>query len=433
MTSKPYLMLADELAAQIATGELPMGYRLPPQREFAYTRGISVSTASRVYEELGRRGLVVGEVGRGTFVSNRFVPLDQRILEPSNSGVDLEIVFQLASASRATIRAGLISYFKSGMTSSAYGPPAVRGLPELQMATARIFSEADPAFVPDQFLFTGTGKQALAASLAALAPRGGRVGIEALTYPYAISAARILGIDLVPLELDNEGIVPASLDKAASIGLSAVYLQPRLQSPLVLTMSPERLDHIAGILDRHSLTAIEDRVYAFLDPGPSLASRAPCRVVQIDSLSKRLMPGLALGIIAAPSSLYARIATAIRSGGWMAPAMAQDIARYWIETGILREVELTKRTEAKDMFDIAMSILAPFGFKATENSMHGWLPVPPGLRSDDFAGACARVGVAVAPGQLFSVTPGTSPQGVRIAFSAPDYIANLIADMQDPR
>src|SRR4051812_1330143 len=69
MSKFEYLKLADTVADEIANGALKPGDRLPPQRSFAYERKIAVSTASRVYTELLRRGLVVGEVGRGTFVS----------------------------------------------------------------------------------------------------------------------------------------------------------------------------------------------------------------------------------------------------------------------------------------------------------------------------------------------------------------------------
>lgn len=71
MSKFEYLRLADAVAAEIANGGLKPGDRLPPQRSFAYERKIAVSTASRVYTELLRRGLVVGEVGRGTFISGQ--------------------------------------------------------------------------------------------------------------------------------------------------------------------------------------------------------------------------------------------------------------------------------------------------------------------------------------------------------------------------
>lgn len=56
----------------IRRGELQPGQRLLPQRQFAWQRKIAISTATRVYAELTRRGLVSGEVGRGTFVVERF-------------------------------------------------------------------------------------------------------------------------------------------------------------------------------------------------------------------------------------------------------------------------------------------------------------------------------------------------------------------------
>jgi len=56
MSKFEYLKLADAVAAEIASGALKPGTRLPPQRTFAYDRKIAVSTASRVYAELLRRG-----------------------------------------------------------------------------------------------------------------------------------------------------------------------------------------------------------------------------------------------------------------------------------------------------------------------------------------------------------------------------------------
>ncbi|MCV3272822.1 GntR family transcriptional regulator [Roseobacter sp. WL0113] len=48
--STSYARIANRIAAQIATGELPVGTRLPPQRVFAHEMGIAASTASRLYE-----------------------------------------------------------------------------------------------------------------------------------------------------------------------------------------------------------------------------------------------------------------------------------------------------------------------------------------------------------------------------------------------
>ena len=90
--SASYTALVDVIAGEIAAGRLKAGERLPPQRQFAYEKGIAASTAARVYAELLRRGLVVGEVGRGTFVAGQ-APLPPLRLEPFDGRIDLEFNF----------------------------------------------------------------------------------------------------------------------------------------------------------------------------------------------------------------------------------------------------------------------------------------------------------------------------------------------------
>src|ERR1044072_7772499 len=90
-----YLVLADAIAAEIADGTLKAGDRLPPQRNFAWERKIAVSTASRVYSELLRRGLVVGEVGRGTFISGGAKRGVAAPSEVSGIRIDLEVNYPL--------------------------------------------------------------------------------------------------------------------------------------------------------------------------------------------------------------------------------------------------------------------------------------------------------------------------------------------------
>ncbi len=417
---KPYIDIADGIAARIASGELPFGSRLPPQRDFAYNQGIAVSTASRVYAELRRRGLVTGEIGRGTFVANRFAPLDPALQEPSGTGIDLEIMFRLAPDARDLIAESTARFFKAGLAERAAMPSSVRSDRAAHAAFAKLTSIAGYKTDPDRLLLSGNGKQAIAACFAALAPRGGRIAVEALTYPFAIAAARMLGIELVPVQLDEEGMRPDALERVAKDGVQCVYLQPTLQSPLVCTMSEQRRREIAGILESHDLTAIEDRIYSFLKPTVPLAAFARDRVIQIDSLSKRLMPGLSLGILSVPSLLQDDVARSLRAGGWMAPSLSVSLARHWIDDGIVASVQASKRADAKEMYGIAAKAFENLTYSSAPEALHGWLSLPEGWRADLFAAACADLGIAVAPGTAFAVSEGRAPAGVRIAYSAPD-------------
>src|SRR5215510_9404426 len=104
MPTSEYLKLADTIAAEIAGGTLRPGDRLPPQRDFAYDRKIAVSTASRVYAELLRRGLVVGEVGRGTFISGGDTKRGAALPgEPRGARIDLEFSYPTLPGQTAII------------------------------------------------------------------------------------------------------------------------------------------------------------------------------------------------------------------------------------------------------------------------------------------------------------------------------------------
>lgn len=81
-----YRAIADDLAAAITAGRLRPGDRLPPLRRFARDRRIASSTAARVYGELSRRGLTVGEVGRGTFVRSAAPAAEPALAEPGRPG-----------------------------------------------------------------------------------------------------------------------------------------------------------------------------------------------------------------------------------------------------------------------------------------------------------------------------------------------------------
>ena len=66
-----YIRIADAIERDIDTGALPSGSRLPPMRNLAFDIGVTIGTISRAYNLIADRGLVAGEVGRGTYVLAR--------------------------------------------------------------------------------------------------------------------------------------------------------------------------------------------------------------------------------------------------------------------------------------------------------------------------------------------------------------------------
>ncbi|WP_308257714.1 PLP-dependent aminotransferase family protein, partial [Pseudonocardia lacus] len=334
--------LADAVAADVAAGRLRPGDRLPTQRRFAREHGVAVSTASRVYGELVRRGVVVGEVGRGTFVRAGRGDAAPVPTEPSTSGVDLELNFPVLPGQAGRLVGAMQELLRDGGLDAGLRAVGVGGTAAARAGAVEVLSVPGWSPDPDGVVFTGNGRQAVAAAVSALVGTGGRLAVEALTYPVVRGIAGRLGVDLVPVAVDDEGMRPDALAACGPVG--AVYLQPTLHNPLGTTMSEGRRAELAAVLDRLDLPAVEDRVNAFLRPEPApLAAWAPGRTVVVDSLSKRVAPGLSLGYLVAPPALVARIAAAVRGGGWAATAFAVEAATRWVAAGEVAAIERDKR------------------------------------------------------------------------------------------
>jgi DNA-binding transcriptional MocR family regulator len=439
MSKSEYLRLADTIAAEIAGGTLRPGDRLPPQRNFAYERKIAVSTASRVYAELLRRGLVVGEVGRGTFISGDARRGAAAPGEPRGIRIDLEFNYPMLPDQAALIAKSLDGLEKPAALDAALRQATTGGTPAVRSVAAAHLSQGGWSPAQEQLVFTGNGRQSIAAALAAVVPTGGRCAVEALTYPFIKGIAARLGISLVPLAMDERGVRPDSVQKAHSEAhLSAIYIQPVIQNPLGMTMSSARRADLLRVVEKLNLPIIEDNVYAFLDNEPPLAALAPDSCIVIDSLSKKVAPGLALGIIVPPQRLRESVMASVRSGGWTAAGFAFAAAQRMLGDGTVAELTRLKRLDARARQKLASDRLSGFEVQANEKSYHLWLTLPAHWRSQTFVAAAAKRDIALTPSTTFAVIPGHAPNAVRLALAAPtmdqlDTGLSTLAGMLDAR
>jgi DNA-binding transcriptional MocR family regulator len=422
MSKYEYVKLADAVAAEIASGALKPGDRLPPQRTFAYEREIAVSTASRVYTELLRRGLVVGEVGRGTFISGEARRGIAASTEPRGARIDLEFNYPLLPAQSALIAKSL-----EGLNRPEALDIALRQATSIGTQTARNIAadylarqNQDWSPKPEQMVFTANGRQCIAAALAAVVPTGGRCGVEALTYPFIKGIAARLGVTLVPLAMDEHGVRPDAVQKAhREAQLSALYLQPIIQNPLGMTMPPARRADLLRVVEKLDLTIIEDLVYGFLDDEPPLAALAPDRCIVLDSLSKKVAPGLSLGFVVPPLRLRENVIASVRSGGWTASGFAFAATQQLMGDGTASELSRLKRMDAQQRQKIAVACLSGFEIQTNSKSYHLWLTLPSHWRSQTFVAAAARRDIALTPSTTFAVSPGHAPNAIRLALAAP--------------
>ncbi|MEV5967105.1 PLP-dependent aminotransferase family protein [Kribbella sp. NPDC051952] len=414
--TQAYREIADLVAADIAAGRLRAGERLPTQRRFARDRGIAASTASRVYGELVRRGLVVGEVGRGTFVRTA-EPATEALAEPARAGVDLELNFPILPGQAELLAPSLEGLLRPDALATALRPATVTGTKEAREAAATLLTRPHWSPGAEHVVFAGNGRQALAAAVATLVGPGERLGVEALTYPVMKGIAGRLGVTLVPLAMDDHGVEPTAVRAA---GVRAVYLQPTVHNPLGITMPEHRRAELAAVLADLDLVAIEDMVNGFLEPAVTpLAALAPDHTILVDSLTKRLAPGLTAGFLVAPRRLVGGLSSAVRSGGWTAPAFALAAATRWIADGAVATIVRAKLDDAQARQRLAAERLAGLTVKVNPRAYHLWWSLPAPWRAETFVGAAARRGIAVTPAAAFTVGPGQAPNAVRLALASP--------------
>ncbi|MFI6034099.1 aminotransferase class I/II-fold pyridoxal phosphate-dependent enzyme [Streptomyces sp. NPDC051315] len=417
-----YRRIADRIAADIAAGRLAPGQQLPPQRRFARRHRIAASTAGRVYGELVRRGLVVGEVGRGTFVrAAPAVGQGRALVEMATAApVNLELNYPSAPGQSDLLAPALAPLLRPDVLGEALRPAAAGGTAAAREAAADLLALPGWRPRPGQLLFTGNARQAIAAALASLVRPGGRAGVEELTYPLVKEIAARLGIVLVPIAGDDEGVRPDALAAAhRAAPLSALYLQPALHNPTSLTTSERRLADLGRAVADLGLPVVEDRIWSFLRPDAvPLAAHAPELTHVVDGLSKRVAPGLTVGFLAVPPHRVEAVAGAVRSGGWSAGRFALEAAVRWTGDGTVARLVAAKRADAARRQRLLATHLHGFAVRTAPHAYFAWWQLPAPWRADTFTAAAAAHGIAVTPGPTFTVDPHRTPNAVRLGLAS---------------
>ncbi|NTX63061.1 PLP-dependent aminotransferase family protein [Myxococcus sp. CA051A] len=430
-----YRILADALGADIEEGRLAAGTRLPTHRELAEKVGVTVGTVTRAYAEAERRGLIGGEVGRGTFVRHRDAP---RQLPPpvqdsgDDSLVDLGLNWPATppgDPAGSALKKSLDALERSPRLAELldYQPPA--GNPAHREAGAEWMSRFGLEVEPSRVMVCSGGQHAMEVALSTLTRPGDTVLCEALTYPGLKVLANRLHLRLHGVAMDEHGLIPDALETACRTGAKVLFCLPNLQNPTGAVMPEERRRRIATVARRHGLTVVEDDAYGLLldKRPPPLCTLLPESGWFIAGVSKLLAPGLRIGYLAAPAGpTTERLAEEAALAARMTPALTADITARWVRDGTADELVVRRRREAHERLELAKDVLGdlmPRPGKAT--TYHLWLKLPSTWRAEAFTSQARRRGVLVMPAELFTVGPATAPAAVRVCLGTPRTRASL--------
>jgi DNA-binding transcriptional MocR family regulator len=277
----------------------------------------------------------------------------------------------------------------------------------------RMQSTWNACVAPDQILVTSGSQQGLDLTGKLLLDEGDVVLCESPTYLGAISAWNVVRPRWVEVETDDDGMVPAALERTLRTypNAKAIYVIPNFQNPSGRTWSLERRRQFMEIVERHDVWVVEDNPYGELrlegEPITSLKSLdRRGRVLALGTFSKVFCPGLRIAWIAAENPAYEKLVILKQGADLQTSTLGQlQVNRYLEENDLDADIAriLPVYRERRDAMLAALDAAMPPGVTWTRPSggLFVWMTLPEGLSARTLLDECVRQNVAFVPGGAF--------------------------------
>ncbi|SFO01957.1 PLP-dependent aminotransferase family protein [Amycolatopsis rubida] len=416
--------LAAAVELHVLDGQLPIGTRLPAERELADALGVSRTLIGAALDRLRADGLVASRRGAGSWVAGvgnrdeaeavRDDLLDlARAAPPAVPGL---------MAAFDTARRDLVEY----VSGNGY---LTGGLPRLRERIAERYTARGLPTSPDQVLVTSGAYSAFVLCLRMLSGPGDRVLLEQPTYPNAIDAVRATHALPVPVALDPvhgwdlPGIEAALRQAAPRFG----YLVVDFQNPTGLRLDAAGRERLGGLLARSRTPVVVDESLVELDyegdpvaGPPPLAAFGGDLVLSVGSAAKSQWGGLRLGWIRASTDLLDRLQSSRFAVDLGAPVFDQLVLAALLEPEGY-DVLARRRAEFREQRDITIAALRKYcpewTFQVPSGGLSLWCRLPEPM-STRLAVSAANHGVQIAPGSRFGVHGGLE-RWLRLPFGLP--------------
>lgn len=461
-----YKAIAQRISDAVGSGALKPGERLPPQRELAWALECTVGTISRAYAEAERRGLLGGEVGRGTYICDASAPtaLDSRGIagywhspslenaagqnsKPHAMDAIADWTPDMGPAERESGPIGLnhdypplgVECLETARTMTqlasdpilmemlSYQPHA--GIGRHRAAGADWIGRRGVAATAENVVVSTGAHNGVLATLSAITRAGDTIAAEALSYPGIKAIAGMLGLRLTPVALDEEGLIPDAFDTLCrQQKIAAVYTIPTLQNPTNAIMSETRRREIAEVAAKHGLPVVEDDIFGMLaqDMTPALSAFLPDDLAfYICSISKTLAPGLRVGYVHGPRRQTAQIAAALRTSSWMASPFTAEIGTRWIESGAADRILESHFREIEARRTMVLDAFRDYEVSCPPGALHAWIALPSPWRIGELVAEAQSQGVILPPTDSFMIGGGETPHAFRLSYCPPRHRSRL--------
>lgn len=428
-----YVALADRVRLLVLDGRIPLGTRLPAERELAAQLGVSRTTVTAAYSELRDAGYLSSTRGSGSVA--RLPHATSRTLQDVAPGVldltkaMLPAIPQLAAAALRGAEA-LPGYL--GL--SGFDPV---GLPILREAIARRYTARGLPTDADEIIVTIGAQHAIALISRVLLSRGDRALVESPSYPHAMEALRDGGARLVGVNVSNEsGWDENGLEQVMQrTSPRLAYLMPDHHNPTGLSMPDALREKTVALAADAGTTLVIDETMAELTIDPA-EPQAPFAVHGIDgtrpiligSLGKSVWGGLRIGWIRAERSVLQRLVRGRTSGDLGTPILEQLIAAELVND--LDAILPFRREQLRVGRDHLMMLLAErmpeWHVPKAPGGLTAWVGLGSPV-SSQLTLAARNEGVLLAAGPRFGID-GAFERFLRIPFSHPIEDLDRAAD-----
>lgn len=284
------------------------------------------------------------------------------------------------------------------------------------------------AVSPDQVLITTGSQQALDLVGKIFIDEGSRIAVQTPSYLGALQAFSTYGSMIWSVPNDPEsGEMQIDILEREQLQHAArfLYVLANFQNPSGQTLSAEMREQLARSCHALQLPVVEDNPYGELwfdqPPPPPVSSHFPENSIYIGSLSKVLAPGLRLGFMVVPESIYPLLLQAKQASDLHSPSLNQRLAVEVLNTPGFLDTHLNQiRQLYKSQCQTMLAALQKYmpdnvTWNTPRGGMFLWLRLPPGLDSAALLPQAVAKGVAYVPGiPFYGGTPDT--RTLRLSF-----------------
>jgi len=420
-----YKSLAKAIQKAIEVGELSPGDRLLPHRQMSAKLGVTIGTVARGYSLASSWGYVSSTVGRGTLVKNPESVTKNIPLHLNESYLNLGILQPAPitdpELKNAVYEATLQIVSENWKNQAFVGYPPEFGYTHQREAGATWLSRRGLQVSPAEVLLTLGSQEAFHLLLSVYTRAGDTILIEEYTNFALKNLGNFLGLNMVAVAMDDQGIVPESLNEAAKrTKAQLLFLTPTYHSPTTVTMSPARRKKIIEISERYNLFIIENDPYAELvdSAPPPIAFYAPERTAYVTTLSLLGPPEIRIGYLKLPLNNISELQTAKRALSIAGPLITAEISTHWINSGILEDLVRWQRDEVLARTQSAFKILKGCDYRYAPNGQFLWLLLPEPWRATDFAHGAKDRDVVIIAADRFVIGRAPAPHAVRISLTS---------------